>query len=161
MGSYTQGNDTYACDSTNCQISCASPEFPADTCYSMNQNFLDGTPCGGGGSCSNGVCQGSTVGGEISSWIQSNKTLVIALSCGIGGLILLSILICCVSRFRHRRRVKNMPRPRPGRSVRPRNPPAWAESIPRPPPMRSASRWGRDPNRAPPPYFNGPSVRYA
>ena len=85
MGSFTQDNDTYACSNTGCQISCASPEFGANTCYSMQQNFLDGTPCGGGGKCSNGDCQGSTVGKEISSWIDDNKTLVIALASVIGG----------------------------------------------------------------------------
>ena len=53
MGSYTSNNDTYACDSQGCTLSCASPEFGPGTCYSMQQNFLDGTPCGGGGSCSN------------------------------------------------------------------------------------------------------------
>jgi hypothetical protein len=164
MGSYTQGNDTYACDSSNCQITCASPEFPANVCYSLNQNFLDGTPCGGGGHCSNGLCQGSTIGGEISSWIQNNKTLVIALSAGVGGLIVLSVLACCISRFRQRRRVKNMPPPPPGWTRRRRGtaPPVWAGHIPRPPPMRSASRWGRAPYQAPPPlYLNRPSVRYA
>ena len=53
MGSYTQNNDTYACNSQDCILSCASPEFPANECYSMQQNFLDGTPCGGGGTCGN------------------------------------------------------------------------------------------------------------
>jgi hypothetical protein len=164
MGSYTQGNDTYACDSSNCQVTCASPEFPANVCYSLNQNFLDGTPCGGGGQCSNGVCQGSSVGGEISSWIQNNKTLVIALAAGIGGLLVLAILACCISRFTQRRRVKNISPPPSGWTRQPWQPPppAWAENIPRPPLMRSTSRWGRTSYQAPPPpYFNGPSVRYA
>ena len=53
MGSYTQNNDTYACDSSNCQLSCASPEFGPQVCYGMQQNFLDGTTCGGGGKCQN------------------------------------------------------------------------------------------------------------
>ena len=53
MGSYTTNNDTYACNSQDCTLSCASPSFGPGTCYSMQQNFLDGTPCGGGGSCSN------------------------------------------------------------------------------------------------------------
>jgi hypothetical protein len=53
MGSYTQGNDTYACDSQGCTISCASPEFGANVCYGLQQNFLDGTECGGGGKCQN------------------------------------------------------------------------------------------------------------
>ena len=53
MGSFTTKNDTYACDSQGCTLSCASPEFGAGVCYQMQQNFLDGTPCGGGGKCSN------------------------------------------------------------------------------------------------------------
>lgn len=53
MGSYTQGNDTYACDNSNCMLSCASPEFGRGVCYGLQQNFLDGTPCVGGGTCQN------------------------------------------------------------------------------------------------------------
>ena len=53
MGSYTQGNDTYACDSSGCVLSCASPEFGANVCYGLQQNFLDGTTCNGGGKCQN------------------------------------------------------------------------------------------------------------
>ncbi len=166
MGSYTQGNDTYACDSVNCQISCASPEFGFNTCYSMKQNFLDGTPCGGGGKCSNGVCQGTSVGGQIISWIDSNKTLVIALCSGIGGLIVLAILGCCISSWRHRRARKRAPkRPPPGWAA---PPPAmryhggggWTHSIPKPPAMRSADRWDGY-NGPPPVYMNAPTVRYA
>ena len=55
MGSYTQGNDTYACDSQGCLISCASPEFGRGVCYSLQQNFIPGTPCGGGGRCATAV----------------------------------------------------------------------------------------------------------
>ena len=53
MGSYTTKNDTYACNSQDCTLSCASPEFGPGVCYSMQQNFLDGTVCGGGGKCNN------------------------------------------------------------------------------------------------------------
>ena len=53
MGSYTTKNDTYACNSQDCTLSCASPEFGLGVCYSMQQNFLDGTVCGGGGKCTN------------------------------------------------------------------------------------------------------------
>ncbi|PBP23718.1 ADAM 8 precursor [Diplocarpon rosae] len=115
MGSYTQNNDTYACDSSDCQISCASPEFGTNVCYSMQQNFLDGTSCGGGGKCNNGLCKGSTLGKEITSWISRNKTLVIALASTFGGLILLSTLSCCVSRYRRRQGLRAQPAaPPPG-----------------------------------------------
>lgn len=53
MGSFTTKNDTYACNSEDCTLSCASPEFGPKVCYSMQQNFLDGTVCGGGGKCNN------------------------------------------------------------------------------------------------------------
>lgn len=53
MGSYSNGNDTSACNSESCTISCTSPEFGYGTCYGLQQNFLDGTPCGGNGQCEN------------------------------------------------------------------------------------------------------------
>ena len=53
MGSYTQGNDTYACDNSNCMLSCASPQFGRGVCYGLQQNFLDGTACTNGGKCQN------------------------------------------------------------------------------------------------------------
>jgi hypothetical protein len=165
MGSYTQGNDTYACSSSGCQISCASPEFGANVCYSMQQNFLDGTPCQGGGKCSNGQCEGSSVGKEITGWIQSNKTLVISLAAVIGGLVILAILACCWSRYRRRNRIKmrqNLPPP-----------PGWAGAptyagapIPAMRSMSGAAElgggWenGRWKPGAPPPVWQ-PSVRYA
>lgn len=103
MGSYTSDNDTYACNSQTCTLSCASPDFGSNVCYSMQQNFLDGTTCGGGGRCDNGVCRGSSLGGEVKSWIDDNKTLVIALSSAIGGLLLLAVLGCCVRACRRSR----------------------------------------------------------
>jgi len=48
MGSYTQGNDTYACDTRSCTLSCGSPKFGSNVCYGLQQNFLDGTKCAGG-----------------------------------------------------------------------------------------------------------------
>ncbi|KAK5713346.1 hypothetical protein LTR17_017656 [Elasticomyces elasticus] len=118
MGSYTQGNDTYACDSSGCTISCASPEFGTGVCYGLQQNFLDGTTCGGGGSCQNGQCKGATVGGQVKSWIDDHKALVIGIAAGVGGLILFSILGClirCCKRSRRRSKAPVAPpMPPPG-----------------------------------------------
>ena len=72
MGSYTTKNDTYACNSQDCTLSCASPEFGPGVCYQMQQNFLDGTPCGGGGQCSNV----STVFNKTSTSVHINATLL-------------------------------------------------------------------------------------
>lgn len=152
MGSYTSNNDTYACNSQTCTLSCASPEFGPNTCYSMQQNFLDGTECAGGGHCNNGVCEGATVGGEVKSWIDDNKTLVIALASAIGGLLLLAILGCVVRRCR---------RPRGGKGIVPagRNKryasgrPSYVQNGgwdgPIPPQMQQRGGWG-----GPPPLGN-------
>jgi hypothetical protein len=55
---------------------------------------------------------GSSVGGEVKNWIDSHKTLVIALSCVIGGLIILSILGCCISSCIRRSKQKGYARQR-------------------------------------------------
>jgi hypothetical protein len=173
MGSFTQGNDTYACSSSGCQITCASPEFGANVCYSMQQNFLDGTSCQGGGKCNNGACDGASVGKEITGWITSHKPLVIGLSAAIGGFLILAILSCCWSRYRKRNQMK--------RNIVSRPPPGWAGRAPGfnvppnmqraqrnnmpPPPGGSGGYWenGRwQPTSVPAPVWTpGPSVRYA
>ncbi|KAI5800023.1 Metallo-peptidase family M12-domain-containing protein [Geopyxis carbonaria] len=108
MGHFNNGNDTRACDTSNCVISCFSPEFDNNMCQLMEQNFLDGTPCEGDGKCNNGRCRGSTPLGEVKSWINSHKNIVIGVGAGVGGLILLMILCCCCSRCR-RRQPKRIP----------------------------------------------------
>ncbi|KIW06322.1 uncharacterized protein PV09_02786 [Verruconis gallopava] len=171
MGSYTQGNDTYACDSLSCTLSCASPEFGPGVCYGLQQNFLDGTPCGGGGMCSNGQCKGSSFGKEIKSWIDDHKGLVIGIASALGALILLMILSCCWRAFQRRKYGKAAAlRPWPGaraypavRSGKVGNP---SQLYPPPPLMRNGGMY----MNGPPPAYPGPggnmpypsqSVRYA
>ncbi|KAF1991453.1 hypothetical protein K402DRAFT_400192 [Aulographum hederae CBS 113979] len=116
MGTYSQGNDTHACDAYTCQMSCASPAFGNGVCYSLQQNMLDGSPCGGGGHCVNGLCKGSTVGNEIKSWIDEHRTLVIGLAAGIGGFLLILILACIIRSCRRRSQRKKMAAYRPAPS---------------------------------------------
>jgi hypothetical protein len=168
MGSYTSNNDTYACNSQTCTLSCASPEFGPNTCYSLQQNFLDGTDCSGGGHCNNGVCQGATVGGEVKSWIDDNKTLVIALASAIGGLLLLSILGCIVRRFRRPRGGKgNLPAGRNRRYATGR--PSYVQNGgwdgPMPPQMQQRGGWSSppplgNPGWAGPAYYRPPPPAY-
>lgn len=167
MGTYTQGNDTYACNSQTCVLSCGSPDFGPNVCYSMQQNFLDGTPCSGGGRCNNGVCRGASAGGEIRSWIDDNRTLVIALASVIGGLLLLGILSCCIRACR-RPRGKRMPSAITNRrGVHGPQPPrngGW-QGPPIPPAMQERGYGGSGPApfypQQPPPTYTNPSVRYA
>ncbi|KAF1851957.1 ADAM 8 precursor [Cucurbitaria berberidis CBS 394.84] len=182
MGSYTKGNDTYACDNSNCMLSCASPQFGSNVCYGLQQNFLDGTPCTAGGRCSNGQCKGGSIGKEISSWIDRHLGLVIGLAAGIGGLIVLCILNCCWRSYRRRSKLKKYaaaaaPHPDafrgPPQNRGPMSPPGTGTGIPLmsqqnggwaagPPPMQG--QWGPNPNHnvpAPPPLAHRSSVRYA
>jgi len=102
------GNSTHACDSTSCQLTCASPQF-GSMCYGLQQWFLDGTPCGGGGQCKQGACSGSNVLNDVKSWIDTHLTLVIGLAAGIGGLLVLTIISCCVRGCIRRRQIRKYP----------------------------------------------------
>ena len=113
MGSLTTSNDTYACGTQGCQLSCQSPEFGALTCFTMQQNFLDGTSCEGGGKCRNGACQGANFASEVGEWINNNKHIVIPVACVVGGLILLAVISCCWTSFKRRRHRNRAPKPPP------------------------------------------------
>ncbi|ROW06531.1 hypothetical protein VMCG_04376 [Cytospora schulzeri] len=161
MGSLTTNNDTSACDSSSCQISCKSPQFGDNVCYTMSQNFLDGTLCEGGGKCNNGNCKGANTGDEIKSWILDNKNIVIPVACVVGVFVIGAIL-CCIwtacrrGRRRRARGPQGAPKPPP---------PGWASVPPPPPPppamMSRAGGMNRpDPGYPqnvppPPPYSDG------
>lgn len=143
MGSLVTNNDTEACGSSSCQIQCLN----GGICYELNQNFLDGTTCGGGGKCRNGVCRGASAGDEILSWINDNKQIFIPVVCVVGGLILLAITTCIFSRCRRSSRRRAVP------SRAPKPPAGWG-NIPPPPPVMSR---GPRPNQymgGPPPMYN-------
>ncbi|GES61745.1 disintegrin and metalloproteinase-domain-containing protein B [Aspergillus terreus] len=158
MGSLLHNNDTYSCDafSDSCELICTSPAL--GQCYSVNQNFLDGTPCGSGGHCSNGRCEGSSV----KNWINDHKDIVIGVCCGVGGLIVLSILWCLINRCRRARPAAKMPPPPPRGPYGP-----WAASAVPPgrPPMAQWPRGYQGLADPPPPYAgpgygNGPPGGY-
>ncbi|PLB55031.1 Disintegrin and metallo proteinase domain-containing protein B [Aspergillus steynii IBT 23096] len=153
MGSLLHSNDTNACSQFNdkCEIICSSPGF--GQCVSVNQNFLDGTPCGSGGHCDNGSCKGSSV----KNWIDDHKNVVIGIACGVGGLIVLAILWCLINRCR---------RSRPAAKPMPPRVPygGWQGPMP-PPPRPPMGQWPNVPTRGyqglatepPPPPYPGPS----
>jgi hypothetical protein len=107
---------TTSCSSSGCVLSCHSSKLGPNQCYILQQYFLDGTPCEGGGKCSNGNCVGSSLGQQILDWINDNKQISIPVFCVGGGLILLALISCCWSCFarRSRRRKAAAAPPRPG-----------------------------------------------
>lgn len=108
MGSLSSDNDTQSCDSSGCQISCSSASFGNNVCYTLNQNFLDGTPCQGGGQCSNGACKGSSTTEEVKSWIEDNKRIVIPVASVVGLLIIMAVFSCIISAIRRSRARKRL-----------------------------------------------------
>jgi hypothetical protein len=88
---------TTSCSSDGCVLSCHSSKLGPNQCYVLNQYFLDGTSCEGGGKCRNGNCQGSNLTQQILDWINNNKQISIPVFCVVGGLILLALISCCWS----------------------------------------------------------------
>ncbi len=105
---------TTSCSSSGCVLSCHSPKLGPEQCYVLQQYFLDGTPCEGGGRCSNGNCQGSSLTQQILDWITNNKQISIPVFCVVGGLLLLALISCCWNCFTRRsRRRRAVPPPPP------------------------------------------------
>lgn len=162
MGGLLRSNDVHSCDSFSCTVTCASSSMPSNECAALTQNFLDGTPCGGGGHCENGQCKGSSTGKVIKSWIDDHLNVVIGIAAGIGGLIVLSIIWCLINRCRRARHARAMAKSAP--PVRYSG--GWPGAMPGPRPM---GPWNSPPgegyrgiNEPPPPPYPGPVYgRYA
>ena len=126
---FTNGNYTGACNSNSCSVICssaASQDSARSFCASMNQNFLDGTPCGSNSLCDTGRCRrassddgdnspggGGSSGNGGSSWFDRNRSVVIGLAAGLGGLVLLLLLCCIYSCCRKRTRARALPPSQP------------------------------------------------
>lgn len=104
---------TGPCDEISCSLQCTTT---AGVCLQLNGNFIDGTPCAGGGACRGGQCTGSSILGLLSYYFQSQPQLAYPVAIGLA-LLLLSIIWCCVSRcvqsVREKRKVE-LPQSRVG-----------------------------------------------
>ncbi|KAF5235172.1 hypothetical protein FANTH_11814 [Fusarium anthophilum] len=95
----TTSSSVKAC-TNSCLLSCQASGD--GFCTQRNQNFLDGTPCGGGGRCQSGSCEGASTWKEIENWFKSNKNIAIPVGCVLAALLLLSISCCCFSCIKRR-----------------------------------------------------------
>lgn len=105
VGELSANNNTKACDmdDTTCEVVCAMPD---GGCVRYRQNFLDGTPCGSGGRCDNGTCEGSSSVNAALKFFKDNKHILIPVGSVLGGLLLLAILSCIWSSCRRRARAR-------------------------------------------------------
>ncbi|KAI2471738.1 zinc metalloprotease mde10 [Annulohypoxylon bovei var. microspora] len=167
VGSLTNNSDTKACDSQTCQLRCSSSQLGSNACYDMQQYFLDGTPCEGGGHCSNGQCEGSSFVDQVGSFFADNKNIIIPVAASVGGLLLLGLSCCIITSCRRRARRRKI-----AKTVQPsgswvggNNAPFAASAVSRPPPAvrgggsrrmrqqpwQDENQWGQRP----------PTMRYA
>ncbi|KAL1891246.1 hypothetical protein Cpir12675_005036 [Ceratocystis pirilliformis] len=108
MGSSTNtnNNDTRPCGQSNsCQMQCTSPNLRSGVCVEFAQTYLDGTPCGSGGLCRNGACNGQSMTRELRNFFQRNKHILIPVIASVGGLIVLMFIWSLCTSIRRRRRI--------------------------------------------------------
>ncbi|KAI9373799.1 Metallo-peptidase family M12-domain-containing protein [Aspergillus egyptiacus] len=150
--SVSSNSNARACDDGGCRVTCevASSMF-AQQCIQYPPSYLDGTPCGHGGTCRNGAC-------EDGSWIDNHKDIIIPVVAAVGGLIILAILI---SIFRRCRRPRNTMKPMPPVGYGYGGYGPWNNGQmppPQPTPLRRLSRAMRPGHGPPPPQgpYPGP-----
>ncbi|KAM0246356.1 hypothetical protein ACHAP5_004829 [Fusarium lateritium] len=95
----TTSSSVRAC-TNSCLLSCQTSD--GGFCMQRNQNFLDGTPCGGGGKCESGNCEGASTWKEIQNWFKSNKNIALPVGIVLAALLALVICCCCWSCVRRR-----------------------------------------------------------
>ncbi|KAF9126259.1 hypothetical protein BGW39_006755 [Mortierella sp. 14UC] len=96
---------TKQCGASNgCDLMCNDPGGSALACTKIpGTYFLDGTPCGFGGTCSGGSCKYSNGLKGVLAWARDHLTIVIPVGCVLGIILLCCIWSCCSGCFRRRR----------------------------------------------------------
>lgn len=160
-------NITRACGgmtgSGSCQMSCADPRGFA-SCYIFTGNFLDGTPCGVGGTCKQGSCSLDNFGNNAKNWIDNHLQIVIPVAIVVGLLLLFCISRCIFSGTRGYRNVNNggyMVTTIPGQAQSgpygAPPPPSGGQYYTPPPPPNHNAQHPPPPGWVDPTMYNGPS----
>ncbi|KAM0257823.1 hypothetical protein ACHAQJ_004127 [Trichoderma viride] len=117
VGTSADNSSTTSCPDTegSCTVSCTSGQtaFGQRQCLLFGQNFIDGTPCGAGGHCSNGTCTGTSTSKEINHWITSHKEIVIPIAVVVGILVIIIVVSCIISCWRRVKRRRGVPKASP------------------------------------------------
>ncbi|KAG0197567.1 hypothetical protein BGX28_008973, partial [Mortierella sp. GBA30] len=149
-----------ACGASNsCDLLCNDPSGNSLACTQIpGVYFLDGTPCGFGGSCSAGQCKYSSGIKGVLNWARNHLSIVIPVGCLLGLILLCCIWGCCCSGYFDRRRQRKMIRPtsvlRPNRA-RPAGPPPYGPSTTQG--AQHAHQFPMGPIAPPPPVYHDPS----
>lgn len=97
--------DVSSCGGNSCSLHCSvGTSYGSSDCMDIGQSVLDGTPCDGG-LCESGQCRT-----DEGSWVDEHRSLIIGLSAGVGGALVLAILAivicrCCTRRRKHEKKL--------------------------------------------------------
>ncbi|KAB8246578.1 Metallo-peptidase family M12-domain-containing protein [Aspergillus flavus] len=126
----TNSTGVSSCNNDSCTLSCSVDWYGSGVCMGMNRQVQDGTPC------SDGLCRGGRCRSESEnngSWVDRHRSLIIGLSAGIGGAlvlaVLLGIIICCCCRGKKTPK-KAIPPAMPVTGQVPRVPPPYSPASP-------------------------------
>jgi len=106
---------TKACGaSTSCDLLCNDPSGNSLSCMQVpGTYFVDGTPCGFGGACSQGDCKYSSGIKGVLNWARNHLSIVIPVGCLLGLILICCIWSCCCARCLDNRRQRRMMVPKP------------------------------------------------
>jgi len=96
-----------ACPGRNdvsCRVSCQDPTTP-NQCVQLDTLLIDGSPCGYGGSCSNGTCQRGSLLDTAKAWYVANLQISIPVTVA-AALFAITVLwgtISCCCNYRKRK----------------------------------------------------------
>ncbi|KAF9167888.1 hypothetical protein DFQ26_002636 [Actinomortierella ambigua] len=149
---------TAACPNSNtCDLLCNDPGGNAMTCTQLGGlYFLDGTPCGFGGTCQQGACSYSSGINGVLDWARRHLYIVIPVGIVVGLLVLCCIWSCICSPLIRRSRgdkPKSL-RKRYGRQNR------LVPAYPGPAGAAAAGHLTPNPNGIPPPGTYDPNSQY-
>ncbi|KAF9582642.1 hypothetical protein BGW38_010939 [Lunasporangiospora selenospora] len=99
--------------SSTCELTCNDPSNSPMTCIQIpGVYFIDGSPCGVGGTCEAGKCQFQGGFTSFVNWAKNNLMIVVPIASFVGLLMLCCIWSCCCSGCSSRsRRIHEHPKP--------------------------------------------------
>ncbi|KAF8937009.1 hypothetical protein BGZ58_003383 [Dissophora ornata] len=97
---------TKQCGASNsCDLTCNDPSGSPMSCMQIpGVFFIDGSPCGFGGTCNSGSCEYSSGVDGVMSWAKNHLTIVIPVAAILGLIVICCVWSCCCAGCIDRRR---------------------------------------------------------
>ncbi|ORY96016.1 Metallo-peptidase family M12-domain-containing protein [Lobosporangium transversale] len=98
------------CSASNtCELTCNDPSGSALSCIQVQGTyFVDGSPCGFGGTCNAGTCEYTGGVNSVLDWIKGNLLIFVPVAAIVGLFFLCCIWSCCCAGCYNRRRQQRL-----------------------------------------------------